>query len=130
MNNIIKRLSISAMLTTAIATGAAQNTYSGYFIENYDYRFQMNPAMGNEKGFVSFPGLGNLNIDMHGSLHLNEVIYSRNGKTMLFTNPQIGVDEAMKKFGDRNKLGTSEKIDILTVGFNAFGGYNALSLYR
>ena len=128
MNNIIKRLSISAMLTTAIATGAAQNTYSGYFIENYDYRFQMNPAMGNEKGFVSFPGLGNLNIDMHGSLHLNEVIYSRNGKTMLFTNPQIGVDEAMKKFGDRNKLGTSEKIDILTVGFNAFGGYNALSL--
>ena len=128
MKRNMKRTGFTASMIAIALTGIAQTTYSGYFVENYDYRFQMNPALGNEKGFVSFPVLGNLNINMHGNLHVNDIFYVRDGKTVLFTNPKIGEKEAMKKFGDKNRIGTSEKIDILTVGFNAFGGYNAVSL--
>lgn len=107
---------------------SAQTTYSGYFLDNYDYRYQMNPAFGNDKGFVSFPGIGNLNINMHGNLHIKDVIYSLNGKTVLFTNPGISESEAMSKFGNKNRIGSSEKIDILSVGFKGIGGYNTISL--
>lgn len=103
-------------------------TYSGYFLDNYTYRFQMNPAFGNDKGFVSFPVLGDINIGMHGTLNLSDVVYPLNGKTVLFTNPGISEKEVMGKFKDRNRLGTNFKLDILSVGFKAFGGYNAVSL--
>ncbi|MDE6442803.1 MAG: hypothetical protein K2K64_00060, partial [Muribaculaceae bacterium] len=90
MKTNIKRNLLAASLLALAAAGSAQTTYSGYFLENYDYRFQMNPALGNEKGFVSFPVLGNLNVNVHGSLHLTEVIYSVDGKTLLFTNTKVG----------------------------------------
>lgn len=106
----------------------AQMTYSGYFLENYDYRFQMNPAFGNDKGFVSLPALGNLNMNVHGNLHVTDVVYSLNGKTVLFTNPGISDSEAMSKFGAKNRLGSGEKVDILSVGFKGIGGYNTISL--
>lgn len=107
---------------------AAQTTYSGYFLENYDYRFQMNPAFGNEKNFVAMPGLGNLNIGMHGNLHTDAVIYNLNGKTVLFTNPGISASTVMDGIHHRNSVGTENKIDIMSFGFKAWGGYNAVSL--
>lgn len=120
------------MISAGIAASAlgvnAQNTYSGYFLDNYTYRFQMNPAIGNEKGFVSFPALGNLNLNMHGNLNVKDVVYNLNGKTVLFTNPGISESEAMSKFKNRNRLGTNIREDILSVGFKAFGGYNTVSL--
>ncbi|MBD5357223.1 MAG: hypothetical protein HDR88_09510 [Bacteroides sp.] len=128
MNSYIKKLMIGATLFAGTAGVSAQSTYSGYFLDNYDYRFQMNPAFGNDNGFVSFPALGNLNIHMRGNLHVNDVIYSLNGKTVLFTNPGINTSDAMSKFGDKNRLGTNEKIDIITVGFKGLGGYNTVSL--
>lgn len=128
MNYIkIKHLIFGAALMAA-ANAASQNTYSGYFLDNYTYRYQMNPAFGNDKGFVSFPGLGNVNVNVHGNLHVKDVIFPLNGKTVLFTNPGISVSKVMDNIGDRNRLGTSEKIDIISVGFNGMGGYNTVSL--
>lgn len=124
----IKRILLAAALTTGAAPLFAQNTYSGYFLDNYDYRFEMNPAFGNSSNMVSFPALGNFNLAMRGNLHTSDVVYNINGKSVLFTNPGVSTSEAMSKFGEKNRLGVSPKIDILTVGFKAFGGYNAVSL--
>lgn len=128
MNTKIKAAAATAALILASASAGAQNTYSGYFLDNYTYRFQMNPAFGNDKNFVSFPALGNLNLAMRGNLHLTDVVYNRGGKTVLFTNPEVGVGEAMDKFGDKNRLGVNIKEDILSAGFKAFGGYNTVSI--
>lgn len=124
----IKNLLLSAGLISCALTAEAQMTYSGYFLDNYTYRFQMNPAFGNDKGFVSFPALGNLNIGMTGNLNLSDVVYPLNGKTVLFTNPGISEKEAMSKFKERNRLNANVKEDILSVGFKAFGGYNTVSI--
>ncbi|MDE7381107.1 MAG: hypothetical protein K2N03_03135 [Muribaculaceae bacterium] len=121
-----KLLAISILATTA--TGFAQNTYSGYFLDNYDYRFQMNPAFGNDRGFVSFPALGNLNLAVNGNLNLSDILYYRDGKTVLFTNPGVSTSEAMSKFHDKNRLGSNIKINLITVGFKALGGYNTVNL--
>lgn len=126
MKKNIKFYAAALALLTAVSA-SAQHTYSGYFLENYTYRFQQNPAFGNEDNFVSFPVLGNLNLAMQGNLHLTNVFHNVDGKTVLFTNP--GVPESVVgKFKKVNKLGTNEKIDILSGGFKAWGGYNTISI--
>ncbi len=107
---------------------SAQNTQSGYFVDNYTYRFQMNPAMGNDKGFVAMPALGNLNLGVHGNLHLTDVLYNVDGKTTTFLNPSVSVSEVMGNIDDMNRLGGTERINILSAGFKAFGGYNTVNV--
>ncbi len=129
MNSLKKYLIIASAVAGSICADA-QHTYSGYFLDNYTYRYEMNPAFGNSKGFVSMPAIGNLDIALRGNLHLSDIFYKSpdGGKTMLFTNPQIPASEAMGKFGNRNKIGTNMKINLLSVGFKAFGGFNTLSI--
>lgn len=126
MNSI--KLFLALGITAASLTAAAQDTYSGYFLDNYTYRYQMNPAMGNRSNFVSMPALGNLNIGIHGNIHLTSIVYNRNGKTVLFSNPEVSVSEAMKGFKDVNRLGFETKVNILSGGWKAWGGYNTVSI--
>lgn len=119
---------MAAALACGALTAGAQNTLSGYFLDDYDYRYQMNPALGNDRNFVSMPALGNVNVAVQGSLHLSSVIYSLNGRTVLFTNPGISAAEVMSNVSDRNKLSSNIKLNILSGGFKAWGGYNTVSI--
>ena len=125
----IKKIAFcAAFAAAALPISAQKSTYSGYFLDNYNYRFQMNPAFANDQNFVSMPGLGNINVSVAGNLHLTDVLYNVNGRTALFTNPQVDAASALKKFGNRDKLTTNEKIDIISGGFKAWGGYNTVSI--
>lgn len=128
----MKNFSIKTALVAAFSTialgAAAQNTLSGYFVDDYLYRFQMNPAMANDQRFVAFPGLGNLNIGVHGNLHLTSVLYNVNGKTSTFMNPNVSVQEVLSNIHDKNKIGTTNTINILSGGWKAWGGYNTINI--
>lgn len=115
--------------TTAAAFAAnAQNTASGYFVDEYTYRYRMNPAFGNERNFVSIPGIANLNVGLHGNLHLNSVLYNVNGKTTTFMNPLVEASTVMGNLHDVNRIGTSDYVTVLAGGFKAFGGYNTITI--
>lgn len=121
-----KILLSGAMLATA-AIASAQYTNSGYFLDNYNYRYQLNPAFGNEKHFVSMPLLGNLNMALQGTLNLKDFVYNVDGKTVLFTNPAIS-NSFLGNLSDPSRLSTDMKIDIMSAGFKAFGGYNTITI--
>lgn len=127
MKKIIRTLVLGGMMATVLGAGA-QNTMSGYFLDNYNYRYQMNPAFANECNFVSMPALGNLDIALRGNLKLSSVLYNLNGRTVLFTNPGISVEEAMSNFKDKNRIGADIKVNILSGGWKAWGGYNTVSI--
>ena len=129
MKTSFRHIGACALLAAcAAAPATAQNTYSGFFLDNYDYRFEMNPAFGNERNFVSFPVLGNFNTAIRGTLHLTDLLYYRNGQTVLFTNPNVSVKEAMSNFEEKNRLGTDWKIGLMSTGFKAWGGYNTIAI--
>lgn len=129
MKSMSKKSYISgALMLAASLSLSAQTTYSGYFLEDYNYRFQMNPAFGNEQTFFSVPGIGNINEATHGTIGVKNIIFPLDGKTVLFTNPDIPVNDVMKNIKERNRLGSNLKFDAMTVGFKAFGGYNNVSL--
>lgn len=127
MKKYIKSLSL-LLAALSSATAFAQDTKTGYFLDEYTYRYQMNPAVGNDRGFVSMPALGNLNVGINGTLHLNSVIYNVDGRTTTFMNPQLSAGEVLGKFKDMNRIGTDLKLNVFSVGFNALGGYNTVSV--
>lgn len=112
----------------AALTAGAQNTRSGYFLDDYTYRFQLNPAFGNSRGFIAMPALGNMNAGINGNIHVSDIFYNINGKTTTFMNPGVNAQEFLGNINDMNKLRVNAKFDILSVGFKAFGGYNTINL--
>lgn len=130
MKLTFKHILSAAAVSACAVTSQAQSTYSGYFLDNYMYSFEMNPAMVNmgKHGFVSMPAIGNLNIGMKGNLHVTDLLYNRDGKTVLFANPQVSAGEVLGNLSSANKIGIDTRIDIMSVGFKALGGQNVVSI--
>ncbi len=115
------------MAASGVLAVSAQNTNSGYFLDNYTYRYQLNPAFGNDMNFVSFPGLGSPDLAMRGNLHLTEIFHVVDGRTVLFTNPAVS-SSVLDGLSSTSKLGAELKINLLSGGFKAWGGYNTVSV--
>lgn len=125
MKSLIKYTLAAVALMGSVAA-QAQNTASGYFLDNYNYRYQLNPAAGNSRNFISMPLLGNVNEALRGNIHLTSLVFNRDGRTVLFTNPLVSWEEMDIK--DRNNITENLKLNLLSAGFSAFGGYNTVSL--
>ncbi len=129
MKSILRNTLIAAATAAAALPVCAQENYSGYFLENYVYRHELNPAFsGAEHGFVGFPGIGNLNFGLHGNLNLRDVLYNIDGNTVLFTNPGIGAEEALSKFSTDNKIEFGTRVHVINFGFSGLGGFNTVGI--
>lgn len=127
MKNIIRAIAFSGIMATTLSV-AAQNTNSGYFVDNYTYRYQLNPAYANNQNFVAMPGLGNVNLGMSGSLNLTDIFYVRDGRTVLFSSPLVSSAAAMSNISNKNVMNVNLRETILAGGFKAWGGYNTVTL--
>ncbi len=128
MNNKITSLFTVAVIAAISSSAAAQNR-SAYFLDNYAYRFQMNPAMGRDGKFdISMPVLGNLNFGLSSNCGLNSFFYNKNGKTVTFLHPDVSPEEAMSNIPSRSRIGFDLREGIISVGFKALGGYNHVSI--
>ena len=124
----MKKIYIVAAFSLLAAGASAQNTRTGYFNDQYLYRYEMNPALGNEKNFVGWLPLGNINVSMQGTLHLTDVLYNIDGRTTTFLNPGVSAQEVLGNLGANNRVGFDVKIPIVSVGFKALGGYNNVGI--
>ncbi len=127
MKHYIKTLALVLAVTGCTMCSWAQSE-SGYFNKGYAYGFQLNPAFANDGLLVSVPAIGNANVAMHGNYGVQDVLYNVDGRTTTFLNPKVSAGEFLDNIKDRNRLETSLKMGIISVGFKAFGGYNAVSL--
>lgn len=125
MNKYVKGLTAAAFMMVAAGAGA-QNLNSGYFNDGYLYQHELNPAFGNDRGYISFPALGNFNLAINGNLGVNDLIYKKNGKTVTFLNESVSTNEFLKNISENNKFGLDMKMQLLGVGFKGLGGYNTI----
>lgn len=127
--NIINKKLLALSIVAASAMGvSAQEAATGYFMDNYNMKWQMNPAFGNRNGYVGFPGIGNVNVGVNGNFSPKDIVYSSNGKTVLFTNPNISAQEVLGNLNNVNRLSEEVGIGVIQVGFKAFGGYNNVAI--
>ena len=137
MKTSFKRYIMAAVLTATAGTMMAQDLTSAYFTDDFKYRHDMNPAYGNDQGYVAIPVLGNFNFKLQGSFGVGDVLFKNPDygkkpgakKTTTFLHPDISYDEAMKGFDkDGNNLIFDMDIPIVSVGFKGMGGYNTVEL--
>ena len=100
MKRIIYMVAVLCIATTA----TAQNLLSGYYTEGNLYRHDINPAIGNDRNYVSIPVIGNLDINMNSNLKVKHILFNRGGKTVLFTNPMVDPGEVLGNIKDIGKV--------------------------
>lgn len=130
-NNIIRNKVKSLIIGLCVfstSTAFAQNVESGYFTDGFLYRHDMNPAIGNTQNYVSMPAFGNFSIEHRGNVGLKNFLYTVNGKTVTYLNPDVSTAEALKNIKDNMKTGLDQRMQILGIGFKGMGGYNTIEI--
>lgn len=126
MNNIKKYIFVAIAIIATSAATYAQTLNSLYFLEGNNQRHNLNPAFTSEHGFVTFPILGNLNPNLNSNIGLGTLFYPQDNEMLTFMHPSVPSDEALSKFKSMNVLEFDFNLDILTIGFNAWGGTNTI----
>lgn len=127
MKQIRHLFAVAALALASTATNA-QNLNSGYFDDGFLYRHDLNPAFSNKQGYFSMPGLGNLNASVNSNLRVEDVIHTVDGKTVLFTHPDVDAGNFLSAVNDKNRLSVNMKEQILGFGFKGMGGYNTFEI--
>ncbi|MEG1728332.1 MAG: DUF5723 family protein [Bacteroidaceae bacterium] len=134
------RTSIKHTLAIALVSGfacnaAAQELRSSYFMETSIYKHQLNPAF-LDKAYVGMPVLGNMNVGANGTIGYSNFVYSGNftdshGKHFTqttFMHPDISASDFLGRLDDENKFNVNLNINIFSVGFKAFKGFNVVEM--
>lgn len=132
----IEKYILAAALLSAAGSMAAQGLNSAYFTGDYKFRHNLNPAYGNEQGYVSLPAFGNLNVRTQGNFGLGDVLFDNprygidsDKKKTTFMNPYISTSDALAGFSKgNNRINADVDLTVLSVGFKGFGGYNTISV--
>lgn len=133
---ILGKYILAASLAAVCSSAMAQGLNSGYFINDYKFRHNLNPAFGNEQNYVSIPALGNINVRTQGNFGLGDVLFDNprygidsDKKKTTFMNPYISAADALSGFSTGDNIINSDiDLTILSAGFKAFGGYNTVSI--
>lgn len=135
----MKQMKIRVLITIlsgAVATffvndamAQTQNSRSAYFLEGSTYRHELNPAFMGERGYVSFPGLGNLTVGAQSTAGIGSFLFKKaNGDLTTFMNGDISSEKFLKKLPRSTKLGVALDETLLSVGFYAWGGFNTIGI--
>lgn len=109
---------ITLIAAAFLATGAAAQNPTAYFMEGSTLRSQFNPAFAPLRGYVNIPGLGGLDINASGNLALDNILYPRNGKLVTLLDSSVSSADALANLKNKNLLGSDSRINI--IGFGAF----------
>lgn len=126
---------VALLVSTAALPAVAQEIRTSYFMETSKFRHQMNPALIDDRPFVSFPFLGNINIGANGQFGGNTFVFDidptqNGGRTQgTFLHPEVSNEMFFDKLGKGDLTGgVYLNTNIFSVGFRGFKGGNVVEL--
>ncbi|MGN1226618.1 MAG: DUF5723 family protein [Candidatus Cryptobacteroides sp.] len=116
MKTIVRKSIIIAGLVLAGAAASAQ-TNSSFFLDNYVYKYRLNPALMPEKSFFGL-GVGSINAGLDSDLGLSTFLYpSADGQGLVTGfNNSVSSEDFLSKIGDNNLIGFNLDENLITVG--------------
>jgi hypothetical protein len=109
----------------------AQMLRSNYFLEGVSLRHQMNPSFMGERGYISFPVIGNTAIDIHSNVGLSNFVYQYDDPVYsltTFLNPAINENTFLKELHTNNKVNANLSLTLFSLGFYEWNGFNTFEL--
>ena len=101
-----------------LATGAAAQNPTAYFMEGSTFRSQFNPAFAPLRGYVNIPVLGGVQVNMAGNIALDNIFYPRDGKLVTLLDSSVSAAEVLGNLKTDNLLGADFRMNV--IGFGAF----------
>ena len=98
------------LFTLLLASGAAAQNPTAYFMEGSTLRSQFNPAFAPLRGYVNIPGLGGLDINVSGNLSIDKILYPRNGKLVTLLDSSVSTADALSGLKADNLLGLDTRV--------------------
>lgn len=118
-----------ALAVTGSALAQTQSSRSAYFLEGSTYRHELNPAFIGERGYFSFPALGNLDFGVQSTAGIGSFLYKLpDGRLTTFMHESVSGQEFVNGLPNRFKLGADINENIFSLGFHAWGGFNTLGI--
>ena len=108
-------LVVATVLLAWACPASAQYLRTSYFMENAQYRMQLNPALAPAKGFVHLPGIGHVNASVRSNtLGLDDVIDIIKNKD---DADYFASDSFMSNLKDNNFALANAGTDLFVVGW-------------
>lgn len=130
-NNIRKSFVATAMLLMATMS-YAQSSVSGYFLEGFNQRYQLNPALAPERsGFMAIPGVSNIQVNAEGSVGMSHFLFeskSKPGMLTTFMSSDVKADEFLDALPDASQFDVDLNMDILGFGFGNSNWYTMFNV--
>lgn len=101
-----------------LATGAAAQNPTAYFMEGSTFRSQFNPAFAPLRGYVNIPAIGGVNINVGGNIAVDNILFSRDGKLVTLFDSSVSAADALSGLKQNNLLGMDFRMNV--IGFGAF----------
>ncbi len=99
-----------------LATGAAAQSPTAYFMEGSTFRTQFNPAFAPLRGYFNIPVAGGIDANMNSTLGLGDVLYPRDGKLVTLFDRSVSANEALRNLKADNLLGTRMRTNLIGFG--------------
>lgn len=127
INTILAMLAASCV---CIGANAQQRLESGYFLDNYNYRHQLNPAFTSTRSYFTIFGLGNTGVTLQGNVGVNNFLFPyRDGQATTFMNGDISAGQFLGGLREVNRIGADFSLPLVSTGrFGPFGGYTTVEL--
>ena len=109
----IFKTTILGLLLACVSFDAAAQIKTSYFMEGSTYRYDMNPALSPQRGYLKLPVLSGLSMDLSNTLlSLDGFLYNKNGETVTFLHNSVTSEEFLKKLNKNNSLGLDLNVPI------------------
>lgn len=114
----LNRIAIVAIAILGGIFSASAQSRTSYFMEGSYFRTEMNPALAPTRGYIAFPGMGGVGININNNfLSVDNLLYQRNGEMVTAFNGQVTADEFLGKLPQNCRIGERLNINLLSVGF-------------
>ena len=112
----IFKTTILGLLLACVSFGASAQIKTSYFMEGSTFRYDLNPALTPQRGYIKLPGLSLVGLDVSNTLlSLDRFLYNKNGETVTFMHSAVSSDEFLKKFNKNNSIGLDLNVPIFGV---------------
>lgn len=127
----IKKTAVFASVLLCAAAVTAQSLSSSYFLSGSYTRQELNPALTPEREYFSLPVLGGLEFNANSNVGLSNFVFNSvryPGKLTSFMSGDVDANTFLSALKDRNFIGSSSTIELLSFGFKQFRGYTTIGL--
>lgn len=125
----MKKIYLIIVFILASVSLSAQNLRTGYFLDGYSYRYQFNPALQGDRGFLAFPIFSRIGIGVESSIGLRDYLYPTSSGTLAtFLHPEISNDVVMRNLGNRTITNTNFDLNLLAFGFRVKKSYHTFDV--